>query len=80
MHELSLCRGILRTLERSAVDEGFVRVLRVRLRIGPMAAVDERALRFSFEVAGRGGLAEGASLAIEPGEGNEMRIIDLEVS
>ncbi len=65
MHELSLCRDLLAILERSAAEEGFSRIRRVRLQVGVLAAVDVAALRFAFEVASRGGLADGASLLVE---------------
>lgn len=70
MHELALCRGIVEALAEQAERHGFVRVLRVRLEIGALAAVEPEALRFGFDVAARGGVAEGAALEIieTPGE------------
>jgi hydrogenase nickel incorporation protein HypA/HybF len=64
MHELSLCKVILETLERGAQEQGYTRVKGVRLEIGPFAAVDPEALRFAFEVASAQGLAAGAWLEI----------------
>ena len=64
MHEMSLCEGILMTLEEQARVHGFERVNRVRLEIGRFAGVEPEALRFGFDVVMRGSLAEGAALDI----------------
>jgi hydrogenase nickel incorporation protein HypA/HybF len=64
MHELSLCRALLDTLEQGAAEHGYRRVTGVRLEIGPFAAVDAEALRFAFEVARADTLAAGAWLEI----------------
>lgn len=70
MHELSLCESLLRIMERNAEEQGYSRVKRVWLEIGALAAVEVEAMRFGFEVAARGTLAEGAGLEIIelPGE------------
>lgn len=65
MHEMSLCEGILATLQEQARLHGFDRVRRVRLEIGRLACVEPEALRFGFDVVMRGSLAEGAALEIE---------------
>ncbi len=64
MHELSLCESIVDVLERRAVDHSYSRVRTVWLEIGPLAGVELEALRFSFDVATRGTLAENAALRI----------------
>lgn len=64
MHELSLCKAIIESLQQGAAEHDYRRVKGVRLEIGPFAAVDSEALRFSFEVASSGTLAEGAWLEI----------------
>lgn len=64
MHEASLCASVLRTLEAAAREHGFSRVRRLRLEIGRFACVEPEALRFGFEIAARGTLAEGAALEI----------------
>ncbi len=80
MHELSLCRAIIDTLQQSAIEHDFERVKVVRLEIGPLAAVDSEALRFAFNIATADTLAAGATLEIEAIDaGNAMRIKDLEV-
>ena len=64
MHELTLCRNILRIIDEHAARDGFSRVRRVCLDVGILAAVEPEAMRFGFEVASRGGIAEGAQLEI----------------
>ena len=71
MHELSLCRHLLRTLEDQARCQRFRRVRAVRLAVGELAGVDLPALTFAYRVATRGTLAEGSRLEIDtiPGAG-----------
>lgn len=71
MHEMSLAEGVLQIIEEAAEEDGFERVSTVRLEIGQLAAVAPDALRFCFEAAVRGSLAEGATLEIVevPGSG-----------
>lgn len=70
MHEMSICRSILETLEEQAGLQRFSRVERVCLEIGPFAGVEVSALRFGFDVVMRGSLAADAVLDIieAPGE------------
>ena len=64
MHELSLCKAIIETLQQGATEHDYRRVKGVRLEVGPFAAVDPEALRFAFEVATQQGIAAGAWLEI----------------
>ena len=64
MHELSLCKAIIDTLQQGAKEHSYQRVRGVRLEIGPVAAVDVEELRFAFEVASEKTLAAGAWLEI----------------
>ncbi len=64
MHELSICEGIIHVLEEQSVRQGFRRIQRVRLEIGPMSGVEIASLRFCFDVAARGSVAENATLEI----------------
>ncbi|ANB02943.1 hydrogenase maturation nickel metallochaperone HypA [Ectothiorhodospira sp. BSL-9] len=66
MHEMSLAREVLRILETQARLQKFSRVHAVTLSVGPLAAVDEHALRFALEAVIQGTFAEGAELHIEP--------------
>ncbi len=66
MHELAIVHGIVESVtERS----GGGRVLRIVLEIGELTAVLPDALRFCFDLAAEGTLAEGATLDIRPTEG-----------
>ncbi len=71
MHEMSLAESVLELVESTARRECAVRVRRVILEIGQLAAVDREAMRFCFDAVVRGSLAEGALLDIEviPGSG-----------
>ncbi len=64
MHELSLCRNIIESIEESAVIEGFARVLSVNLEVGALAGVEIEALKFGFEAAKIGTLAQGSALSV----------------
>ena len=64
MHEMSICESIISVIEQQALVQQFNKVRRVRLEVGPLAGVELEALRFSFDVVCKGGLAEGAALDV----------------
>ena len=64
MHEISLCGNIREILEDQAAKDGYTRVNKVWLEIGPLSCVEPGALRFGFDVVMRGSVAEGAELEI----------------
>ena len=64
MHEISLCDSIRDVLETQAKTDGFSKVTRVWLEVGPLSCVEPEALRFGFDAVMRGSLAEGAELSI----------------
>lgn len=64
MHELSLSQGMLEVIEKRAAEEGFDRVLVVRLEVGALSCVEHKALSFCFASVTHGTLAEGARLEI----------------
>lgn len=64
MHEMSICESIISLIEKQAVTESFKKVNMVRLEIGPLAGVELEALKFSFDVVTRGGIAEGSRLEV----------------
>ncbi|MBE0625893.1 MAG: hydrogenase maturation nickel metallochaperone HypA [Burkholderiales bacterium] len=64
MHEMSLMEGVLQLIEDAARLEKFSRVTTVWLEIGQLAGVEAEAMRFCFEAATRGSVAEGARLEI----------------
>ncbi|QSR85294.1 hydrogenase maturation nickel metallochaperone HypA [Methylacidimicrobium sp. B4] len=66
MHELALCRSILAILQEQAEQHHYKSVRRIELRVGPRAMVEPEVMAFSFGVASRGTLAEGALLEIRP--------------
>jgi len=64
MHEMALCRGVVQILEEQAKAQAYSRVKIVWLEIGPLATVEPEALRFCFDAATRGTLAENSKLEI----------------
>jgi hydrogenase nickel incorporation protein HypA/HybF len=66
MHELSICQALLQQLEDIAKRQRAERVLRVVLRIGPLAGVEADLLRAAFPMASAGSIAADADLVIEP--------------
>ena len=64
MHELSIVEGLINIIEDTAREHDISSVKRVKLRIGAMRQVVPDALRFAFEVAGKGTVAEGAEILI----------------
>jgi len=69
MHEMALTRGIIEAIEENATREGFSAVKGVWVEVGPLACVEPAALRFAFDAAAHGTIAEGARLEILPTEG-----------
>ena len=65
MHELSLCRQIVKLVETELADRPAQQVKTVRLEIGDLAGIELDALRFSFPIAARGTQLAGAALAID---------------
>ena len=65
MHEMAICESIRQILEEQAASEGFARATRVKLAIGALSGVEIAALRFGFDVAMRGSVAQDALLEIE---------------
>lgn len=65
MHEVSLMKNLLRTVEDAAEREGGGPVQVIHLRIGEMSGVNTDALSFAFEVLSKGTAAEGGRLEFE---------------
>lgn len=65
MHEMALTESVVRILEDAATRHDYRRVRRVRLRIGALSHAEPEAIRFCFQAAARGTVAEGAHLDIE---------------
>lgn len=64
MHELSLAESVRGIIEEAAREQGFARVRAVRLEIGQLSCVEPEAMRFCFEAAMKGSIAEDARLEI----------------
>ncbi len=64
MHEMSICESLVSIIEEQAVAQSFSRVNIVRLEVGALAGVEVDALRFSFDVVTRNGIADGAKLDV----------------
>ncbi len=64
MHEMSLAEGVLGVVQEAARAHAPCTVRLVRLEIGALAAVENGALRFAFEVVKRGSVAHSAQLDI----------------
>jgi hydrogenase nickel incorporation protein HypA/HybF len=69
MHELSIAQSVVDAVCERAAGRP---VHSVRLRVGALTAVVPDAMRFCFELAGEGTVAQGARLDIEhrPGAGH----------
>jgi hydrogenase nickel incorporation protein HypA/HybF len=65
MHELSICQSLLVQVEAIAQQHGAQRVTSITLHIGPLSGVEADLLQHAFTLARAGGVAEGATLAIE---------------
>ena len=64
MHELGIMTGVMEAVEKSAVQAGATKVLKVTLSIGEMTEAIEDSLRFAFEVLTERTMSEGAELEI----------------
>ena len=67
MHELSVCQGLLRQVEKVAAEHEAHGVSRILLRVGALSGVEPDLLSHAFDIARMGTLAENASLEIENG-------------
>jgi hydrogenase nickel incorporation protein HypA/HybF len=65
MHETAIVEGLMRILEQQAARHGAERILRVRVPVGRLRAVEPAQLVSCFEMFAEGTIADGASLAIE---------------
>lgn len=65
MHEFSVCQGMLRQVSDLARRHRAEKVLRIVVRIGPLAGVEPELLRQAFSIASAGTLAEAADLVLE---------------
>ena len=67
MHELAVCQGLIRQVERIARQEGAMKVDSIVLSIGPLSGVEPPLLERAFEIARLGTVAQSAELEIQTG-------------
>ena len=68
MHELALTEGIINIINSQQEQEGFSRVLEIRLRVGEYSGIVPECIREFFPIAAKGTAAEEAELVVEPVE------------
>lgn len=64
MHELWLCKNILDIINQNVPEKTGVRVKKVYLEMGQLAAIEKSTLIFNFNVISQGTAAENAELEI----------------
>jgi len=64
MHELSVCRFLIKKAEEIAKGEGAKKVTLIGVQVGPLAGIDPDLLTEAFPGASQGSMAEGAKLRI----------------
>ncbi len=65
MHELSVCQGLIREVERVAAAHDACEVVALSVAIGPLSGVEPELLARAFEIARAGTIAERAMLQVE---------------
>lgn len=64
MHEVSLAERMLRIALEVAGQHGGPKITGARLLLGSLSCAEPETLRFAFEIASRGTLADGCKLEI----------------
>jgi hydrogenase nickel incorporation protein HypA/HybF len=65
MHELSVAQSLIEAATEAITENGGVRAIRIRVRIGLLSGIVPEALRFSFDLAAEDTPCNGAELEIE---------------
>jgi hydrogenase nickel incorporation protein HypA/HybF len=65
MHELSIAQNILDTVSDYLKDTKYNKITGIKIKIGELAAVDAKSLKFSFEVITKDTEFDGVPLIIE---------------
>ena len=65
VHELAICEAVLRQVLDVAASHDMRPVMRITLRIGPLAGVEPDLLRFAFPLVAAGTPCDGALIDIE---------------
>lgn len=66
MHELSLCRSLIRQVQSVAQQRRAHRVVSIAIRVGSLSGVEPALLERAYPIASAGTIAEAADLVIEP--------------
>jgi hydrogenase nickel incorporation protein HypA/HybF len=71
MHEMTIVTSILQVVEGKAREGGATVINSIVLEVGQLAGVELDSLRFCFEAARKGGMADQAELVVVsiPGQG-----------
>ncbi len=64
MHEVSIAEGLMGIIRETVIKHRLTKVESIKLRIGAMRQVVPEALKFAFEIVGKGTIAEGARIDI----------------
>jgi hydrogenase nickel incorporation protein HypA/HybF len=64
MHEMAMSQSLIEIVEEEGRKRGFARVRAVRIAVGVLGHVEPEALRFCFDAAAHGTIAEKARLDI----------------
>jgi len=69
LHEFSTAVGIVETITKVAKENNATRIKKVELVVGEFSMLNNEQLKFAFEIAAEGTLAEKAELIIEGQKG-----------
>ena len=67
MHELSVCQGLMRQVERIAAQNDAQAVGRILLKVGALSGVEPDLLKHAFTIAREGTVASNAELELQEG-------------
>ena len=67
MHELSICQELITLVEQLALENRATSVETIFLSVGPLSGVEPSLLKWAFEIARLGTIAETAELEIQTG-------------
>lgn len=65
MHETSIALEILKTSQKVLADHGGTRIVRVKVAVGELSAVEPELLRYAWEAVTVAGPAQGSVLEVE---------------
>jgi Zn finger protein HypA/HybF involved in hydrogenase expression len=80
MHEFGIAQSVLSAARLEAARHPGARMVKVGVRIGPMAGVDRESLSFCFQAAAEMDGDAGLALEVEDGAADELdlKYIELE--